>query len=91
MALTLLLGTFTFGFFGVSGVALIVGFKRGGVLFSILVLSLIILLFIFVIVAMDAVFMYLFVDGYLVILGALLVGIAILSFFATAVALRISI
>lgn len=87
MVLMLLLGMFMFGFFGVLGVVLIVGFKCGGVLFSILVLLLIILLFIFVIVVMDAVFMYLFVDGYLVILGVLLVGIVILSFFVMAAVL----
>nr|MBA2817019.1 Cytochrome c-type biogenesis protein CcmB [Candidatus Pantoea persica] len=40
MALTLLLGTPTFGFLGAIGVALTVGLRRGGVLLSLLVLPL---------------------------------------------------
>lgn len=91
MALTLLLGTPTLGFLGAPGVALTVGLKRGGVLLSILVLPLTIPLLIFATAAMDAASMYLPVDGYLAILGALLAGTATLSPFATAAALRISI
>ncbi|HHT1057060.1 heme exporter protein CcmB [Citrobacter freundii] len=87
MALTLLLGTPTLGFLGAPGVGLTVGLKRGGVL----VLPLTIPLLIFATAAMDAASMHLPVEGYMAILGALLVGSATLSPFATAAALRISV
>lgn len=90
MALTLLLGTPTFGFLGAPGVALTVGLKKGGVLLSVLVLPLTIPLLIFATAAMDAASMHQPVQGYLAILGALLVGSATLSPFITAAALRIS-
>lgn len=91
MALTLLLGTPTLGFLGAPGVGLTVGLKRGGVLLSVLVLPLTIPLLIFATAAMDAASMHLPVEGYMAILGALLVGSATLSPFATAAALRISV
>ena len=82
MALTLLLGTPTLGFLGAPGV---------GLTLSVLVLPLTIPLLIFATAAMDAASMHLPVEGYMAILGALLVGSATLSPFATAAALRISV
>lgn len=79
------------GFLGAPGVGLTVGLKRGGVLLSVLVLPLTIPLLIFATAAMDAASMHLPVEGYMAILGALLVGSATLSPFATAAALRISV
>ena len=90
MALTLLRGTHTCRFHSAPGVALTVGLKKGGVLLSVLVLPLTIPLLIFATAAMDAASMHQPVQGYLAILGALLVGSATLSPFITAAALRIS-
>lgn len=90
MALTLLLGTPALGFLAAPGVALTAGLRRGGVLLGILVLPLSVPVLIFATAAMDAASMHLPVDGYLVVLGALLAGSATLSPFATAAALRIS-
>jgi heme exporter protein B len=90
MALTLLLGTPTLGFLGSPGVGLTVGLRRGGLLMSVLVLPLTLPLLIFATAAMDAAAMGQPVNGYMAILGALLVGSATLSPFATAAALRIS-
>lgn len=90
MALTLLLGTPTLSFLGAIGVALTVGLRRGGVLLSLLVLPLAIPLLIFASAAIDAAGQGLPIDGYLAILGAMLVGSATLAPFATAAALRIS-
>lgn len=91
MALTLLLGTPTLGFLGAPGAGLTAGLKRGGVLLSVLVLPLTIPLLIFATAAMDAAAMHLPVQGYMAILGALLVGSVTISPFATAAALRISV
>ncbi|MGK3141412.1 heme exporter protein CcmB [Pantoea sp. C2G6] len=90
MALTLLLGTPTLSFLGAIGVGLTVGLRRGGVLLSLLVLPLAIPVLIFASAAMEAASQGLPIGGYLAILGALLVGSATLSPFATAAALRIT-
>ncbi|WNN46599.1 heme exporter protein CcmB [Winslowiella toletana] len=90
MALTLLLGTPTLSFLGAIGVALTVGLRRGGVLLSLLVLPLAIPVLIFASAAIDAAGQGLAIDGYLAILGAMMVGSATLAPFATAAALRIS-
>ncbi|MEN4769369.1 heme exporter protein CcmB [Duffyella gerundensis] len=90
VALTLLLGTPTLSFLGAIGVGLTVGLRRGGVLLSLLVLPLAIPVLIFASAAIDAAGMGLPIGGYLAILGAMLVLSAMLSPFATAAALRIS-
>jgi len=90
MVLTLLLGTPTFSFLGAIGVALTVGLRRGGVLLSLLVLPLAIPVLIFASAAIDAAGQGLAIDGYLAILGAMMIGSATLAPFATAAALRIS-
>ncbi|MGJ0127462.1 heme exporter protein CcmB [Pantoea graminicola] len=90
MALTLLLGTPTLSFLGAIGVGLTVGLRRGGVLLSLLVLPLAIPVLIFASAAMEAASQGLPVGGYLAILGAMLLGSATLSPFATAAALRIT-
>ncbi len=90
VALTLLLGTPTLSFLGAIGVGLTVGLRRGGVLLSLLVLPLAIPVLIFASSAIDAAGMGLPIGGYLAILGAMLVLSAMLSPFATAAALRIS-
>ncbi|CNI05895.1 heme exporter protein CcmB [Yersinia pekkanenii] len=91
MVLTLLLGTPTLSFIGAIGVALTVGLRKGGVLLSLLVLPLYIPVLIFATAAIDAASMALPIDGYLAILGAMLVGSATLAPFATAAALRVSV
>ncbi|MFB6325899.1 heme exporter protein CcmB [Pantoea deleyi] len=90
MALTLLLGTPTLSFLGAIGVGLTVGLRRGGVLLSLLVLPLAIPVLIFASAAMEAASQGLPLGGYLAILGAMLLGSATLSPFATAAALRIT-
>jgi len=90
MALTLLLGTPTLSFLGAIGVGLTVGLRRGGVLLSLLVLPLAIPVLIFASAAMEAASQELPIGGYLAILGAMLLGSATLSPFATAAALRIT-
>jgi heme exporter protein B len=90
MALTLLLGTPTLSFLGAIGVGLTVGLRRGGVLLSLLVLPLAIPVLIFASAAMEAASQGLPISGYLAILGAMLLGSATLSPFATAAALRIT-
>ncbi|WP_313653808.1 heme exporter protein CcmB [Pantoea sp.] len=90
MALTLLLGTPTLSFLGAIGVGLTVGLRRGGVLLSLLVLPLAIPVLIFASAAMEAASQGLPIGGYLAILGAMLLGSATLSPFATAAALRIT-
>lgn len=90
MALTLLLGTPTLSFLGAIGVGLTVGLRRGGVLLSLLVLPLAIPVLIFASAAMEAASQGLPINGYLAILGAMLLGSATLSPFATAAALRIT-
>ncbi|MFV9668557.1 heme exporter protein CcmB [Pantoea sp. Ep11b] len=90
MALTLLLGTPTLSFLGAIGVGLTVGLRRGGVLLSLLLLPLAIPVLIFASAAMEAASQGLPVGGYLAILGAMLLGSATLSPFATAAALRIT-
>ncbi|ORM52382.1 heme exporter protein CcmB [Pantoea conspicua] len=90
MALTLLIGTPTLSFLGAIGVGLTVGLRRGGVLLSLLVLPLAIPVLIFASAAIDAAGQGLPIDGYLAILGAMLLVSATLSPFATAAALRIT-
>lgn len=91
VALTLLLGTPTLSFIGAIGVALTVGLRKGGVLLSLLVLPLYIPVLIFATGAIDAASMSMPIGGYLAILGAMLVGSATLTPFATAAALRVTI
>ncbi|QKJ88004.1 Heme exporter protein B [Paramixta manurensis] len=90
MALTLLLGTPTLSLLGAIGVGLTVGLRRGGILLSLLLLPLAIPVLIFASAAMDAAGMGLPIGGYLAILGAMLVLSLVISPFATAAALRVS-
>lgn len=91
VALTILLGTPTLSFIGAIGVALTVGLRKGGVLLSLLVLPLYIPVLIFATGAIDAASMSMPIGGYLAILGAMLVGSATLTPFATAAALRVTV
>ena len=91
VALTLLLGTPTLSFIGAIGAALTVGLRKGGVLLSLLVLPLSIPVLIFASGAIQAAANGMAIDGYLAILGAMLVGSLTLAPFAAAAALRISV
>jgi heme exporter protein B len=91
VALTLLLGTPTLSFIGAIGAALTVGLRKGGVLLSLLVLPLSIPVLIFASGAIQAAANGMAIDGYLAILGAMLVGSITLAPFAAAAALRISV
>lgn len=91
VALTLLLGTPTLSLVGAIGVALTVGLRKGGVLLSLLVLPLFIPVLIFATAAIDAAATGMAIDGYLALLGAMLVGSATLAPFAIAAALRVSV
>ncbi|PLR33972.1 heme exporter protein CcmB [Chimaeribacter californicus] len=91
VALTLLLGTPTLSFIGAIGAALTVGLRKGGVLLSLLVLPLSIPVLIFASGAIQAAANGMAIDGYLAILGAMLVGSMTLAPFAAAASLRISV
>ncbi len=88
---TLALGTPILSLVGAIGMGLTVGLKRGGVLLSLLVLPLYIPVLIFGALAVNEAAAGLPVDGYLYVLGALLLFTLTLSPLATAASIRISI
>ena len=90
LVLTLLMGTLTLSLIGAVAAALTVGLRKTGVLLSLLVLPLYIPVLIFATAAVQAAVMGLPVSGYFALLGAIGVLAAVLSPFATAAALRIS-
>lgn len=91
MALSLLLGTPTLSLIGAIGVSLTLGLRKGGMLLSLLLLPLFIPVLIFATATLDNAAQGLPYDGYLAILGALLVGSVMLAPFAIAGALRVSV
>ncbi len=91
LVITLALGTPILSLVGAIGMGLTVGLKRGGVLLSLLVLPLYIPVLIFGSMAVNEAAAGLPVDGYLYILGALLLFTLALSPVATAASTRISI
>jgi heme exporter protein B len=90
LLLALLLGTPLLSLIGAIGAALTVGVRGGGVLISLLVLPLYVPVLIFGAGAVDASAMGMDASGHLSILGALLLLGMVLSPWATAAALRIS-
>jgi len=88
LILTLALGTPALSLVGAIGAALIVGARRGGVLLSLLILPLYIPLLIFAASAIDAALSGLPWRAHVLILSGLLVGLAPLSVWASAAALR---
>lgn len=90
LVITLLLGSATFSFLGAIGVALTVGLRRGGVLVSLLILPLTVPILIFASSAVEAASQGLPINGYLAILGAMMITSLTLAPFATAAALRVS-
>ncbi|AVI61238.1 heme exporter protein CcmB [Halomonas sp. GFAJ-1] len=91
LALSLALGTASLSLIGAIGAALTVGLARGGVLLSLLVLPLYIPILIFGAGAVQAAIMGDGVTAHLAILGALLAMALMLSPWAIAASLRISI
>lgn len=91
LVITLALGTPILSLVGAIGMGLTVGLKRGGVLLSLLVLPLYIPVLIFGSMAVNEAAAGLPVDGYLYVLGALLLFTLALSPIATAASTRISI
>lgn len=90
LLLALLLGTPLLSLIGAIGAALTVGVRGGGVLISLLVLPLYVPVLIFGAGAVDASAIGMDASGHLSILGALLLLGMVLSPWATAAALRIS-
>ncbi|WP_387691915.1 heme exporter protein CcmB [Photorhabdus sp. RM71S] len=90
-ALTLLLGTPILSLIGAICVALTVKTRKGGILLSLLALPLYIPVLIFSTIAIDAASIAIPIDGYLAILGAMLISSVTLAPFATAAALRVNI
>lgn len=91
LILSLLLGTPTLSLMGAIGAALTVGLRKGGVLISLLVLPLYIPVLIFGAGTVQAGAMGLPIQGYLALLGAILVLSLMLAPFAIAAALKISV
>lgn len=91
LVITLALGTPILSLVGAIGMGLTVGLKRGGVLLSLLVLPLFIPVLIFGALAVNEAAAGLPVDGYLYVMGALLLFTLALSPLATAASIRISI
>lgn len=90
LVLSLLLGTPTLSLIGAIGAGLTVGLRKGGVLITLLVLPLYIPVLIFGTGAVQAAINGLPINGYLAILGAILVLGLVLAPLAIAAALRIS-
>lgn len=88
LVLALGLGTPALSLIGAIGAALILGARRGGVLLSLLILPLYIPILIFGVSAVDAALNGLAWRAHVLILAGLLVGLAPLSVWATAAALR---
>ncbi|GAW86943.1 heme exporter protein B [Bathymodiolus platifrons methanotrophic gill symbiont] len=91
LILSLLLGTPTLSLMGAIGAGLTVGLRKGGVLISLLVLPLYIPVLIFGAGTVHAGAMGLPIQGYLALLGAILVLSLMLAPFAIAAALKISV
>lgn len=91
LILSLLLGTPTLSLMGAIGAGLTVGLRKGGVLISLLVLPLYIPVLIFGAGTVQAGAMGLPIQGYLALLGAILVLSLMLAPFAIAAALKISV
>ena len=91
LILSLLLGTPTLSLMGAIGAGLTVGLRRGGVLISLLVLPLYIPVLIFGAGTVQAGAMGLPIQGYLALLGAILVFSLMFAPFAIAAALKISV
>ncbi|SMG66913.1 Cytochrome c-type biogenesis protein CcmB [methanotrophic bacterial endosymbiont of Bathymodiolus sp.] len=91
LILSLLLGTPTLSLMGAIGAGLTVGLRRGGVLISLLVLPLYIPVLIFGAGTVQAGAMGLPIQGYLALLGAILVFSIMLAPFAIAAALKVSV
>ena len=91
LILSLLLGTPTLSLMGAIGAGLTVGLRKGGVLISLLVLPLYIPVLIFGAGTVQAGSMGLPIQGYLALLGAILVFSLMLAPFAIAAALKISV
>ncbi|GFO74827.1 heme exporter protein B [Bathymodiolus platifrons methanotrophic gill symbiont] len=91
LILSLLLGTPTLSLMGAIGAGLTVGLRKGGVLISLLVLPLYIPVLIFGAGTVHAGAMGLPIQGYLALLGAILVLSLMLAPFAIAAALKVSV
>lgn len=91
LIMSLLLGTPTLSLMGAIGAALTVGLRKGGVLISLLVLPLYIPVLIFGAGTVQAGAMGLSIQGYLALLGAILVFSLMFAPFAIAAALKISV
>lgn len=90
LVLTLLLGTPVLSAIGAIGAALTLGLRGGGVLLALLVLPLYVPVLIFGAGAVDATTAGLEITGHLSLLGAFLLGALVLSPWAAATALRVS-
>lgn len=90
LVLTLLLGTPVLSAIGAIGAALTLGLRGGGVLLALLVLPLYVPVLIFGAGAVDAMSAGLEITGHLSLLGAFLLGALVLSPWAAATALRVS-
>ena len=90
LVLSLLIGTPVMSFIGAIGAALTLGLRAAGVLLSILVLPLYVPVLILGTGAVDAVAAGLGAQAHFLLMGALLIGAAVLAPWATAAALRVS-
>ena len=90
LVLSLLVGTPVMSFIGAIGAALTLGLRAAGVLLSILVLPLYVPVLILGTGAVDAVAAGLGAQAHFLLMGALLIGAAVLAPWATAAALRVS-
>ena len=90
LVLSLTLGTPVMSFIGAIGAALTLGLRAAGVLLSILVLPLYVPVLILGTGAVDAVTAGLGAQAHFLLMGALLIGAAVLAPWATAAALRVS-
>jgi heme exporter protein B len=90
LVLSLLLGTPVMSFIGAIGAALTLGLRAAGVLLSILVLPLYVPVLILGTGAVDAVSAGLAPQAHFLLMGALLIGAAVLAPWAIAAALRVS-
>ena len=90
LVLSLLLGTPVMSFIGAIGAALTLGLRAAGVLLSILVLPLYVPVLILGTGAVDMVAAGMDAHAHFLLIGALLIGAAVLAPWATAAALRVS-
>jgi heme exporter protein B len=90
LVLSLLLGTPVMSFIGAIGAALTLGLRAAGVLLSLLVLPLYVPVLILGTGAVDMVAAGMDAQAHFLLIGALLIGAAVLAPWATAAALRVS-